>query len=473
MPKTIFTDISTLTKDKPVTFLTEDVVSTGTTFRVQSIAGFVGVSTASGQIVCIGKLGEERTELLRTANTTAYNPSQSYKEVTLRDAMVFDHPQDTPVSIVDWNRIDIQRAATVTGTKATIVASPSYPIYIRPDQTENSYIDTTQTSGYYFVRFNETVGDSNSDWSDAIPFGGFDDNTVAEIKRRAVEELGEEIDGKVITHEFLNKSLWQARREYHQAPGKRPFRRYFNEDIGNALTGSFRIELPTTVEKPFTAENVYGVRIGTEPNMLYHDKKSHDLAYRGIPHTTLTTAHDADTDKFLYLTNVRDFNESGVVSIEGTNIGYSAKSNTGGTMTIDTDNRGDWDVSAGSDVWQNASYGLPDRFTVFQDPGGSAYVYFNMPIDTAYIGQNIYLDSYRTLLGYDSDADVLDEPIYDFYVDYLKAKIKSRRSRGQMDLTQDSDYKLYELKKAQALAKEYLATDIRIFPEVSHLDFPE
>src|SRR3990167_641770 len=292
MPKTIFTSVADLTRDKPVTYLTEDVVLAGTTFRVQSIAGFVGVSTSSGQIVCIGKLGEERTELLRTSNSTAYNPSQNYKEVTLRDALVFDHPQDTPVSIVDWNRIDIQRAATVTGTKTTIVASPSYPVYIRPDQLENSYIDTSQTSGYYFVRFNETVGDTNSDWSDAIPFGGFDDNTVFKIKEKAVKDIGEEIDGNIITHEYLNSSLWEARREYHQSPAKRPFRRRFNQVLGTALTGSFRIELPTDVEKPHTAENVYGVRIGTEANMLYYDKKEFDFDYRNIPHTTLTTAHD-------------------------------------------------------------------------------------------------------------------------------------------------------------------------------------
>lgn len=473
--KTIFTDISTLTKDKPVTFLTEDVVSTGTTFRVQSIAGFVGVSTSSGQIVCIGKLGEERTELLRTSNTTAYNPSQAYKEVTLRDAMVFDHPQDTPVSIVDWNRIDIQRAATVTGAKTTIVASPSYPVYIRPDQLENSYIDTTQTAGYYFVRFNETVGDTNSDWSDAIPFGGFDDNTVAEIKRRAVEELGEEIDGKIITHEFLNKALWQARREYHQAPGKRPFRRKFNTDIGNALTGSFRIELPTDVERPFTAENVYGVRIGAGANMSYYDKKDWDFDFRNKPYTTLAHAYTYGLSTSIWLTNGRDFSNSAVISVEGENIGITrVVSYTGesyqNSFRIYSHPTGGYDTSVGSDVFQNAYLGMPDKFTVWANPEGSAYIYFNRLIDTAYVGQNIYADYYRTLVGYDSDADVLDEPAYDFYVSYLKAKIKAKRNRGQDDMTKDADFKIYQDGLAKALAKEYLSTEIRIFPQVS--DFP-
>ena len=468
MAKSILTSLADLTRDKPVTYLTEDVVSTGSTFRVQSIAGFVGVSTSSGQIVCIGKLGDERTELLRTSSSTAYNPSQAYKEVTLRDAMVFDHPSDTPVSIVDWNRIDIQHATTVTGTKSTIVASPSYPIYIRPDQLENQYIDTTKTSGYYFVRFNETVGDTNSDWSDAIPFSGFDDNTVAEIKRRAIEELGDEVDGVVITHEFLNRCLWQARREYHQAQGKRPFRRKYNIDIGNALTGSFRIELPTDVERPYSAENIYGVRIGANQNMTYYDKKEWDKDWEDKPRTFLTTAY-AVGDQDLYCNDVRDLEASGSVSVEGTSISYSAKGVSGATLRISTS--GAWAASIGSDVIQNAELGLPDRFAVWADPQGSAYIYFNRAIDTAYIDQNIIADYYRTLVGYDSDADVLDEPQYDFFVNYLKAKIKNRRVRGAGDISKDADYLLYLKGKEEALAKEYLGVEIRIRPDVS--DLPE
>ena len=468
--KRINVDNTDLTNDKVVTFLSEDVVATGTTIRVQNIVGFESVSTSSGQILCIGKMGGERTEILRTANTSAYAPSQYYKEVTLRDSMTFDHPQDTPVYIIDWNRIDIQHATTVTGTKATIIASPSYPVYINPTQTETTIKDTTKSSGYYFTRFNETVGDTNSDWSDAIPYSGYDDNMVASIKQRALDDLGEEVDGTIVTHEFLNQCLWEARREYHQSPGKRPFRRKFNEIIGTALTGSYRIELPTTVEKPHTAENVYGVRIGNQANMHFYDKKNWDFDYINKPHTFLTTAY-AIGDQDLYLSNVRDFADSGSVTVEGTTIGYSAKSNTGGTMRISSD--GSWAASVGSDVWQNASYGLPTLFTVFADPGGSAYIYFNRPIETSYIGQNIYLDSYRTLLGYDSDADVLDEPKYDMFCDYLKAKIKHRRSKGTTDITKDPDYQLWLFKKQQALSSEHLETEIRIAPDISNSDIPE
>ncbi len=475
MAKTLLTNNTDLTRDKRFSLLTEDVVSTSTTIRVQSILGFESLSTSSGQIVCIGDIGSERSELLRTSNSTA--PSQSYKEITLRDAMVFDHPQDTKVTIVDWNRVEAQWASSVTGSKSTLFA---YPVQIQPDLKETLLVDTSQTSGFYFIRFNETVGNSNSDWSDAIPFGGWDDNSVFSIKMRAVRGMGEEIDGNIITHEFLNESLWEARREYHQMPGKRPFRRKFNYVLGTALTGSYRIEMPTDVEAPATAENIYGVRIGTNSNLTYYDKKAFDFDYLSRPHSTLELPYTRGTSTSIWLANGRDFSQSGSISVEGTTIGYTKVSGSNNSLTVTS--HGSWSASGGSDAWQNASYGLPYKFTVFQDPGGSAYIYFNMPIDTAYVGQNIYGDYYRTLLGYDSDGDILDEPTYDFYVDFLKFKIKERKSLGNIPvirtrtgqvLIADADYQSYKERMNRALSQELLETDIRVAPDMSHLPIPE
>lgn len=475
MPKTIFLNNEDITKDKPFTYLSEDVVATGTTIRVQSIVGFEGVGTSSGQIICIGKIGNERTELLRSSNTTGYNPSQSYKEVTLRDAMVFDHSQDTPVYIVDWNRFEVNHSSTATGTKSTLTA---YPRYIDPGQSESSYKDTSQTSGFYFVRFNETVGDTNSDWSDPIPYAGYDDNTVFEIKKRALDSINEKIDDELITHEFLNKALWEGRREYHQARGKRPFRRKFNVDIGNALTGSFRIELPTDVEKPYNAQNVYGVRIGTNANMDYYDKKEWDFDYRDKPHSTLELPYVAGTSTSLWLTNGRDFGASAVVQVEGLQIGvtryeYSLTGNSlYNSLRIYSHPSTTYNASAGSDVFENTSPGLPDRFTVWADPEGSAYIYFNRPIDTAYVGLNIFSDYYRTLVGYDSDADILDEPDYDMFVPYLAWRVKKKKNQGLDPLT-DADYLLWQKRLIETLQKEYDGTQIRISPSIDHLTLPD
>lgn len=471
--KTIYIDNTDLTRGKRYTFLSEDVFVAGSTFRAQSIAGFEQLSTSSGQLVCIGEIGGEKTEILRTSNSTS--PSASYKEVPLRDALQFDHPQDTPVYIVDFSRTELQWAASVGGTKATLFA---YPTNIRPDQLEMSMIDSSATAGFYFTRFNENIANTNSDWSDAIPYAGYDDNMVFSIKKRALDQLGEEIDGKIITHEFLNSSLWEARREYHNATGKRPFRRKFNTVIGTALTGSYRVEIPTDLEGHDTAENVYGVRVGPNQNMTYYDKKEWDFDYRNTAHSYLLNAYTKGTSVDLYLNDVHDFADSGAVTVEGTAISYSARGVSGGTLRIST--HGGWSCSAGSEAWQNISFGLPTKFTVFADPAGSAYIYFNRPIDTAYVNQNIYADYYRTLVGYDSDADTLDEPQYDMFVDYLKYRIKERRTKGGIPVIRsrtgqvfiaDADFQEWNNKKEGALSSEYLETNITFQPAVD--DIPD
>lgn len=427
---------------------------------VQNIIGFQSLSTSSGQIVMLGEVGGEKTEIIRTS--TQYAPSGN--NVTLGAAgLRFDHPQDTKVTIIDWDRGDVQWSATATGSKSTIRA---YPIDLMPDLPETQVNDSTQTTGYYFVRFNETIGNTNSDWSDPIPFGGFDDNTVWSIKNRALNSVGEVIDGNLITDAMLNEWLWEARRMYHKAPGKRPFRRQFNADIGNVTTGMYRVVLPADVENAESAYNVYTVRVGTSRDLDYYDKRAWDADYRGSAHATLSTSYSTGNQD-LYLDNVRDFADSGSVTIEDDVISYSAKGVSGGTLRISV--AGTTSHASGLDVWQNKSSGLPTNFTVWAEPAGSAYIYFNMPISSAYVNQNIWADYYRTLVGYDSDADILDEPNYDLFVYFLAAKIKHRKNKGAGDITQDSDYKMFMAGLQEALSTEYLSTEIRMIPNVQHL----
>lgn len=463
MPKSIFVDNSILTKDKKFTFLTSTATNGTNSLSVQSIVGFNSLTTSSGQIICIGELGNERSEFISTSSSTV----ASGTTVTLASNLLFDHPQDTKVYLVDWNRTDFQWSATATGTKSTLTA---YPINIQADQLETLYRDTAQTTGFYFVRFNETIGNTNSDFSDPIPFGGFDDNTVAEIKKRALDSIKERIDPDVITHNFLNKALWQGRREYHQSPGKRPFRRKFNIVVGNVSTGIFRISLPADVEKPYTAENVYGVRIGTQPNMQYYDKKLWDTDYQGSAHSTLRTAY-AVGDQDLYVTDTRNYSVSGSVVVEDDSIAYSAVgvSTTLGTLRIST--QGKFSHANGSDVWQNMPSGMPQNFTVFADPGASAFIYFSSPISTTYVNQEIFADYYRTIVDFDSDSDALDEPDYDMFVSYLAWRIKKRKNKGMNDFT-DPDYQMWVQRKANAIAMEYIGTEVRIKPNIEHLPFP-
>ena len=453
--RTIYIDNTILTRDKKLTYLTADIVSGTSSLPVQSISGF----TSTAQILLLGEIGQEKTEIVYPSHATAPTGTTIY----LYGSTSYDHPQDTKITVIDWDKVEFIHTTTITGAK-TVMGT----LTILTDLPETLYRDTTYSSGYYFTNFYDSVNVITSDYSDPIPYTGFNDNTVFQIKKRALDNCDEKI-GDEITHEYLNESLWEARREYHKAPGKRPFRRKFEQDLGNVSTGMYKLALPTDVEKPYTAENVYKVRIGTEEPCSYYDKKEWDNDYDGVAHTVLLNTYTKTTDQDLWCDSVRDLEDSGSVMIEGDSISYSAKGVSGGTLRIST--HGSYSHAADKDVWQGIDDGLPENFTVWMATDGTAYIYFSCPIETAYVNMNIWGDYYRTLVSYDSDADELDEPSYDMYVDYLSYKIKKRKNKGLQPLD-DPDYILWLKKKNDALSTEYLGVEIRIIPDIGYLTIP-
>ena len=445
--KTIYIDNTILTKDKKDTYLSADVSSGASTITVQSITGF-----AIDQILLISEIEQEKTEIIKTHAST----SPTGTTITLASNLIFDHPQDTKVYIIDWDQVEISWASTTTGTKSVLDT-----IDIQVDQKETLYDETTKSSGYYFTRFKNTIDTIYSSYSDAVPYAGYADNTVFMIKKRALDSIDETI-GELITHEFLNEALWQGRREYHDAIGKRPFRRIFNKDIGNVTTGMFKIAAPSDLEDSSSGRNLYGIRIGTEMNMSKYDKKEWDQDFRGIPRTTLASDY-AVVDAAITLTDSRDFDESGTIDIDGDTIEYSANNESTGELTVST--AGDSAHSEDDTVLQNANYGLPTKFVVFTSADGSNYIFFNYCVHSDYVDQNVYGDYYKTVTAYDSDADVLDEPEFDMFVPYLAYRIKKKKE-PKLRIDKDSDYLLWITRKSSALKNEYLGTEIKFVPDV-------
>ena len=120
--------------------------------------------------------------------------------------------------------------------------------------------------------------------------------------------------------------------------------------------------------------------------------------------------------------------------------------------------------ASGEDVWQGASFGLPQFFTVTDDG-----IMFSQPFHTDYHDENIFADYWGTFTDLDSDADVLDEVDYDMFVNYLAYRIKKRKAKGQLPLT-DDDYVQW-LQRSQALIeRERHEQDVFMFPDISHLD---
>ena len=447
--KTFYFDNTTLVKDKKSSYLGADASSGDTDFTVQSISGFDNTA----KTLLIGEIGQEKTELANFSHATVPSGTTIY----LNGSLTFDHPQDTKVYIADFDQVAFSRATAIGSEKGTL----STGLSIQVDQKETFYQDTTNTEGYGFAEFKDTIAGTYSTASDPVPYEGYDDDTVFMIKKRALDSSGEEV-GDLISHQYLNECLWQARREYHKMPGKRPFRVVMDEPYTTASIGMWRVSVPSDLEDSSTAKNLYGVRVGDNKNLSYWNKKEMDNVWEGAVMSVVNTAY-VTTSAYLQLADTRDLPSSGSVEVEQDAIEYSA--NDRSRSILDVSSAGSYDHNAGKESSYNKSSGLPQYYTVLKDADGTSYITFDCPIDRDYYDRNIWIDYYRTVVAYDSDADKLDEPEYDMFVPYLKWSIKDRKNKGSTKID-DPNYQLWMLKKDNALTNEHLGQEVKFIPDV-------
>jgi hypothetical protein len=276
--------------------------------------------------------------------------------------------------------------------------------------------------------------------------------------------VGHEVgEFKWLTDEWLNRTLYEGRRDLEANLSKWSFRKKFETDIGNVVIGQNTISVPSDLREPKTANNILALYIGKNRNPLnYISKQEMNNWYRGIAHTTLASTV-GDTDVTIALTNSRDLDASGAFDIAGATA-IDSVDYTGNTLSTNTLTGVTGIVTGGHasglDVWQNASFGMPTMFTVTDDG-----IVFNQPFHSDYLGENIYADYWNTFSAVDSDVDTLDEPDYDMFVNYLSYRIKKRKLKGKLDL-KDDDYQEYLLRSSKLINKERSGQDVYFKPEI-------
>jgi hypothetical protein len=412
-----------------------------------------GTNFSVGQYVLLGQLGTEKSEIIKLHASTA--PTST--TLTTATATVFAHNRGDIITYIPYNQIVVERS-TDAGTTWT----PLSAVNIRPDSIE-TIIDrpTDASTDVYRCRFYD--GTNYSDYSDQVVATGYADNTVWAIKHRALDDLGEKTSD-LISDDFLNQSLWTARRELDDEPLRFSFRTKFNQDIGDIIPGRWSVAVPSDLRDKNSNINILSLRVGADNIPLeYQDTNEFNENYRNVAHSTLNGAILAGATS-LTLTSSGDFDEDGDIYIAAEDItltndsvAYTANAESTGVLSGVT---GALAHATGRDVWQNMSFGLPTAYTV-----NDGYIYFDVPFDDDYAGENIKADYYSELVAYDSDADVLDEPATDLFVNYLKAKIKYKKSNGTIDITKDSDYLLWLQGKKRLLDGEYLGQTLQLIPD--------
>jgi hypothetical protein len=417
-----------------------------------------GLNFAANDYIILGQIGYEKTEICKVLTVSA-------TQITLASTSIYPHVRGDSIRFIPYNQIIVETSPDdITYTPATAI-----PIDINAKETYLQRASDTSSYSYKFRFFNSTTT-KYSAYSDIITGLGYGDNSVFSVKKRALNALGEKYDN-LLTNEFLNEALREARRNVDQDPRilRWSFRSIFNHPLYSIIPGTFKVALPLDLRDRFTNKNILGVRVGKQSYVVeYQDNMRFRQNYYNKPHTTIAAPVVFGATS-VTLAKSGDFQESGAIDIAGsavnvqkTIINYTANNEVTNVISGVTGVPAAG-YAVGTDVWQNTTFGVPRAYTV-----ENGYMLFDLPFDNQSDGEGVYIDYYTSLVEINNDAQTFDEPFYDMYVSYLKYMIKYKKSNGKLDRDTDSDYKDWTEGITRLISQELMGQNIRFIPTVSN-----
>ena len=421
--------------------LLENAYETSLSSTATSATGTLSVYSISGvavnNVILIGEFSEG-SEIIKTNSTTAPTGTT----ITLATSLVKSHPKDTKVHVIPYDQVQFYHATTATGDKTLISTSD-----IDEESNETKYEDGTYTSGYYFVRFYNSINGNYSDYSDPIPYGGFGANTVGYIIDLSMKELKKEFSDVLTFDTLLNEV--NACLRYIRGKLKRwSNNQEFDYVLDQINRGEYNWSLPTTYYDKNSNRSMLQVKYGTDP-LDYKDKKEFDDYFEDTVKTTVATTASLGATS-LILTSSDDFPETGTFHVYINNTAYdiTVTANDQSTNTL-TCSATTVEIPAGTNIFYGEAEGTPKYFSVWD---GSLYIW---PLcGSSNYGKNIYLDFYTDIVSVDSDADEITLARYDMVKHWVKWAIKNiTEKNGTPDFT-DGDWVMFNTCLTDAVRRE-------------------
>jgi hypothetical protein len=432
----------TLLQAPIVSFLTQDTAYNVTSLIIKNITGFV----ASPQIIMVGELGNEGTELIKTTSTST---TGGVTTITTATNTLFPHSSGTPIYILDYDQIEFSTALTTTGTKTVLATIP-----VQVDSLNTIYNDTVGSIGFYFARFKNTINSAVTGYSDPIPTGGYPINSARQIIDNALGMINKQTS-ELLTDTFcfneINNCQMEVLREYKRWS----FMQVFDYSLGQLSTGQWRVAVPANLDDQNTNKSIYNFHIGTMDDLVWIDKQKWNEIIQGVAHTTLASNINV-SDASITLTDASNFDPNGGSIYIGANIyGYSAV--TGNSLTLNSVST--TTNTAGQDVFQGASLGMPTYWTTF---GG--YLYFYPVLGSTYTLREGILDYYIAPQPIINDSDTIVLPDPNVVVFYLAWKCLLKINNGVDDASTHPMYDSYDARKQTLMRKEVIGRTVQMHP---------
>lgn len=418
----LYVDLSVLIEQAlEVSELTAAAAAAGSALTVKDIDGF-----AVNQVLVVGELGTESCEVVKTHASTA--PSGT--TVTLAAGVEFAHAAGTKVYVVSFDQVEFSHADTLAGAKSVLATSN-----VQADELEQAYQDTTETAGYYFARFKNSISTTYSSYSPGVPYGGYEDTQIGYAINWALHRNGMKTYDEEVTRLFCLDEVNDCLR-YWQGKLKR-WPEYFlaNQDIGNLTAGNPLIALPTDIYDNDSNEAIPAISLGTGTDIIWYDPSEFRNFKSGEARTQVATEASA-TDTTLVVDDARDFASSGTlrVYVSGTayDLTYTAVDKTTGTFSgIPASGDGAITVTIPVDTYvhQGADFGVPTRFTI-----RNGYLELDPIPGASEHNNNVYADYWAMADSVDDEGDVIDATRHDAIKYWLAWKVRmQKKNDGMLD----------------------------------------
>lgn len=458
--RTVKVPSATLGSNRQHTHFTADTASGVSNISVKNISG-IAINT----VLLLGDFGVEGSEIVKTHAVTA--PSGSTVTLKATTTTSFAHSAYTKVTVLAYDQIEVSHAETLTGNKSVLAT-----VDIQSDRSEHVYDDSTQTSGYYFYRYKNSLTSTYSDYSDGTPYGGDEENTVNYALSYALTRNDTQLDSKLTDTYILQevnaclKYITGKRKKWSQLQN-------FDYKLGQTVAGSRAFTLPSDMYDRTNNKSVLQVRLNGSKRLTYVDKREFDELNRATFASTVRTEALAG-DTSLAIVNSYDFPESGsiVVYVNGTayEITYTGvtRSTTSGALTgIPASGEGAVTVTipVGTNVWSGEVAGEPLYYTVHS----GQLLLHPIPDGTAH-NFNVVLDYWTAPTTVNSLGDTLDLFRFDMVQDWLVWSIRAKiNNRGEKKID-DPDYIMFQDKLRDAIRTERSGQKYKWIPKLNTID---
>lgn len=209
-----------LTTNRPFTYLTASAAVAGTTLTVKAVDTN---AWADNDWVIVGEIGTQNAEIMQINGAVSDGTSLTVDNAG-SGGLRFAHSVDEPVYRIDYNKFKVYRSTTVDGAKTALTTKE-----LQPDFYESGYEDSSNTTGYGFVTFVNSQTSAESPYSDAIPYTGQSQRSLAKMITKVRSLIDEQTDEFITDNEItdaindkqrdiLNERLWTFNEAEYSMP---------------------------------------------------------------------------------------------------------------------------------------------------------------------------------------------------------------------------------------------------------------